>query len=241
MRPPRARYRVGGLDPHVLGTAGRHRLPRSRDRSAIGRFRRSAGRPMLTPVTQASALFRKATIGARSPFSGPDSRRVLILLENGSAPFDRRVRQESLALRDAGYDVVVILPRGTDDDREPYELWEGVAIHRFSLRPAGSAAGYLREYASALWSLRRLIRRLAATYRFGIVQSCNPPDFLHVAALPLRRDGARLVFDHHDLSPELYESRFGRRGVPYRALLAAERLAFRSADIVITTNESYRR
>ena len=56
-----------------------------------------------------------------------------------------------------------------------------------------------------------------------------------------QRKGTRLVFDHHDLAPELYEARYGRRDPFYFALRAAERLAFRAADVVITTNESYRR
>ncbi len=171
-----------------------------------------------------------------------DRRRVLILVENASVPFDRRVRQESLALKDAGYEVVVISPQGAGVDCEAYELYHGVEIHRFPLRNSGGGtAGYLREYSSALWSIRRLMQRLAAAGRFGIVHACNPPDLLLPAAWPLKRDGARLVFDHHDLAPELYESRYGRRDIFYHALLGAERLAFRVADVVISTNDSYRR
>jgi glycosyltransferase involved in cell wall biosynthesis len=171
-----------------------------------------------------------------------DHRRVLILVENASVPFDRRVRQESLALHEAGYEVEVISPQGTESDREKYELYEGVKIHRFPLKnSSGGPAGYVREYSSALWAIHRLVRRLTTTRSFGVVHACNPPDFLMDVAWPLKRYGTRLIFDHHDLAPELYESRFGRRGAFYRALLGAERLAFRAADAVITTNESYRR
>jgi glycosyltransferase involved in cell wall biosynthesis len=177
----------------------------------------------------------------RKGLSERDRRRVLILVENASVPFDRRVRQESLTLFEAGYEVEVISPQGTESDRELYELYEGVRIHRFPLRNSGGGpAGYVREYSSALWATHRLIRRLTTTRPFGVVHACNPPDFLMGVAWPLKRHGTRLVFDHHDLAPELYESRFGRRGAFYRALLAAERLAFRAADAVITTNESYR-
>lgn len=171
-----------------------------------------------------------------------DRRRVLILVENVSAPFDRRVRQEALALRDAGYEIAIISPQGVHGDRQAYELYEGIDIYRYPLRMArGGAAGYLREYATALWQTRRLIRQLTAERPFGVVHICNPPDLLIAVAWPLKRQGTRLLFDHHDLVPELYEARFQRRDAFYRALRAAERLTFRAADAVITTNESYRR
>jgi glycosyltransferase involved in cell wall biosynthesis len=134
-----------------------------------------------------------------------------------------------------------VCPLGDEVDTEPYEVLEGVEIHRFPLRnSAGGAGGYVREYASALWSIRRLIRQLRSSRSFDIVHACNPPDLLAPAVWTLKRHGMRLIFDHHDLAPELYEARYGRRDVFYRGLLAAERLAFRAADVIITTNESYR-
>jgi glycosyltransferase involved in cell wall biosynthesis len=168
--------------------------------------------------------------------------RALILVENLSVPFDRRVWQECLALRRAGWDVAVICPRGTKYDQDPFERLEGVEIHRYRLQEAkGGPLGYLREYGSALWHTARIARRLDRASRFDIVQACNPPDFLLLAVLPLKRRGARLIFDQHDLGPELYLSRFGRgRDVLYRLVCALERLTFRLADVVIATNGSYR-
>jgi glycosyltransferase involved in cell wall biosynthesis len=164
-----------------------------------------------------------------------------MLVENGSAPSDRRVRQEARTLRDAGYDVVVVSPCGERVDRERFEEWEGIEIHRFPLRNSGGgAAGYLREYGSALWSFARIIAQLGSRRRFAVIHACNPPDLLFMVAWPLKLFGLRFVFDHHDLAPELYESRFGRRGAFYRALRMCERLSFVAADVVVTTNESYR-
>lgn len=170
---------------------------------------------------------------------------MLVLVENLSVPMDRRVWQECRALSQAGMDVEVVCPRGGRRDLEAFEVLEGVRIHRYKLTPAtGGAASYLREYPVALASTLRLALRLARRRRFDVVHACNPPDLLFLVALVLRLlHGTRFVFDHHDLVPELYRSRFGdkRRGVVYGALLLLERLTFRSADTVISTNESYRR
>ena len=171
------------------------------------------------------------------------TRRVLILSENAPVPADRRVWNESRALTAAGWEVTIVSPRGERRCTEPYERLEGIDIHRFALRPSGGGAlGYAREYAQAMWRISRLVRRLGRTRRFDVVHACNPPDFLLLAALPLRRRGARFVFDHHDLVPELYRSRFGGgKGALYRVSLACEQIAFRLADVVIATNDSYRR
>ncbi|MFE0652962.1 glycosyltransferase family 4 protein [Streptomyces sp. NPDC059534] len=167
------------------------------------------------------------------------SRRALILVENLSVPFDRRVWQECTTLRAAGWQVDVICPRGTKRDTEPEAEIDGVRIHRYPLRAAtGGPAGYLREYGSALWHTLRLARKVGPV---DVVHACNPPDLLFLPALWLKRRGARFVFDQHDLVPELYLSRFDRgKDLLYRAVCALERRTYRAADVVLATNESYR-
>ncbi|MFD5968425.1 glycosyltransferase family 4 protein [Streptomyces sp. NPDC060311] len=166
-------------------------------------------------------------------------RRALILVENLSVPFDRRVWQECTTLRDAGWTVDVICPRGTKRDTEAEIEIDGVRIHRYPLRAAtGGPAGYLREYGAALWHTARLARRVGPVH---VVHACNPPDLLFLPALWLKRRGARFVFDQHDLIPELYLSRFGRgKDLLYRGVCALERMTYRAADIVLATNESYK-
>ncbi|MFM9452163.1 glycosyltransferase family 4 protein [Streptomyces europaeiscabiei] len=166
-------------------------------------------------------------------------RRALILVENLSVPFDRRVWQECMTLRDAGWTVHVICPQGSKRDTEPEAEIDGVRIHRYPLRAAtGGPAGYLREYGSALWHTVRLARKVGPV---DVVHACNPPDLLFLPALWLKRRGARFVFDQHDLVPELYLSRFDRgEDLLYRAVCALERRTYRAADVVLATNESYR-
>ncbi len=170
-------------------------------------------------------------------------RHILILVENLSVPADRRVWQESRALVDAGFDVTVICPLGTNHDRERETTIEGVRILRYPLRPAaGGARGYIREYALALWHTLRLAVKVRRERRIDVVHACNPPDLLFLIALTLRPWGARFVFDHHDLVPELFASRFpGKRPILDRLVRTVERLTFATADAVISTNESYRR
>ncbi|MFD0149354.1 glycosyltransferase family 4 protein [Streptomyces sp. NPDC055721] len=179
-----------------------------------------------------------ALLGEKTSVDRP-GRRALILVENLSVPFDRRVWQECTTLRDAGWEVHVICPRGEKRDTEAEAVIDGVRIHRYPLRAAtGGPAGYLREYGTALWHTLRLARKVGPV---DVVHACNPPDLLFLPALWLKRSGARFVFDQHDLVPELYLSRFGRgKDLLYRGVCALERMTYRAADVVIATNESYR-
>lgn len=171
----------------------------------------------------------------------PAAGRVLLISENAPVPGDRRVWSEARTLAGAGWKVTVVGAAATDEEQPAREVLEGIEILRYPLRPATSALGYVREYGQALWRIRRLVRRLQRERPFDVVHTANPPDFLLLAARSARARGARTVFDQHDLVPELFRARFGRAGLPHRALLAFERGAMRSADLVLVTNESYRR
>jgi glycosyltransferase involved in cell wall biosynthesis len=163
---------------------------------------------------------------------------VLIIVENLPVPLDRRVWQESCALRDAGYDVRVICPqmRGYT---EAEELLDGIRIYRHRIsEEAGGFTGFIREYASALWGETRLAWTAWRQHHFQIIHLCNPPDLLFLVALPFKLFGVRVVYDVHDLWPEMFEAKFGKRGVFYRLVRLAERLTYACADVVLATNES---
>lgn len=172
--------------------------------------------------------------------------RVLVVSENESVPSDRRVWMISTTLVRAGCEVVVVCPQGDESERAAgerasFEVRDGVHIHRFPLQfAAGATLGYAREYSEALWRVWRLVGKLSRDRAFDVVHASNPPDFMLLAAWPARRGGARLIFDHHDLTPELFQTRFGDgHGLLHRLTLLFERLSFAMADVVVATNESY--
>jgi glycosyltransferase involved in cell wall biosynthesis len=166
--------------------------------------------------------------------------RVLIIVQNLPVPFDRRVWLESRALTASGYDVTVVCPKGTGDPR--YQVVDGVTLLKYRpYAPGGGALGFVMEYAYSFIATAMLVLRGRRKGKFDVVQACNPPDiFWPIAWWLRRRDGSRFVFDHHDLCPELYDSRFPDGGtLPRRGLVALEKATFRTADHVVSTNASY--
>jgi glycosyltransferase involved in cell wall biosynthesis len=180
-----------------------------------------------------------------APGSGMADRRptVVFLIANQALPHDRRVWQECRSVRALGCRVIAISRMGgAGNDARAFDLVEDIPVHRYPLTSAsGGVAAYSREFGGAVWHSARLLRQLARQTRIDVVHAGNPPDFLLLAGLALKRRGTRLIFDHHDLSPELYLSRARCRDPVYHAVRALERLSFRAADVVISTNESFRR
>ena len=148
---------------------------------------------------------------------------------------------EATTLRRAGWNVSVVCPTGKGYEAD-FETQEGVRIYRHDLPPEGNGlASYPREYAGALWGEARLARRIWREHPFTAVHICNPPDLLFLIAGWYRAvHGVRVVYDQHDIMPELFEAKFGRRGWAYWLVRLAERLTYATADIVIATNDSYR-
>ncbi len=168
--------------------------------------------------------------------------RVLIIVENLPLPFDRRVWLEAMTLTRHGYLVSAICPMGKGFDR-PYEFLDGVHIYRHPLPVEGSGpASYAKEYSAALWHQFRLAFKIYRRHGFDVIQACNPPDDIFLVALPFKLFGrVRFIFDHHDVNPELYLAKFGRRDLFYALMRILERWTFRLADVSIATNQSYRR
>lgn len=177
--------------------------------------------------------------GPRGPFKRP--RRVLILVENLPSPFDRRVWQEATTLRDAGYVVSIICPTGRGYEKKSEDI-DGIRIERFNLPvEAAGPLGYALEYSAALFWASVLSWKLFFTRGFDAIHACNPPDlFFLVGGFFKLFFGKPFLFDHHDVNPELYEAKFGRRDAFWKLMVWLERCTFACADVSIATNESYR-
>nr|WP_247713645.1 glycosyltransferase family 4 protein [Qipengyuania sphaerica] len=169
-----------------------------------------------------------------------DGKKVLIIVENLPLPFDRRVWQEARTLKRAGAQVSIICPTGKGFT-ERHETLEGIEIYRHPLPvEADSPLTYLREYGAALWWELKLAFKIWRKHGFDVIQACNPPDLIFLVAWPFKLFGKKFIFDHHDINPELYEAKFGRRDFFWRLMVLFEWLTFKTADVVICTNESYR-
>ena len=167
-------------------------------------------------------------------------KKVLIIVENLPVPFDSRVWKEACALRDAGYQVTVLCPRGKGYMRN-YELLDGVHIYRHPMPKEGNTpAGYLWEYGWALFWEFLYTWWIFFARGFHVIQGCNPPDNIFLVALPFKLFGVKYIFDHHDANPELYYSKYERKDFFYNTQVWLEKLTYRVSDVVMATNESYR-
>ncbi|APE27344.1 glycosyltransferase family 4 protein [Aurantiacibacter gangjinensis] len=165
---------------------------------------------------------------------------VLIIVENLPLPFDRRVWQEARTLKAAGATVSIICPTGKGYEKR-YEVIDAIHIHRHPLPiEAEGALGFLLEYGAALVWETVLAWRIYFKRGLDIIQGCNPPDLIFLVALPFKLLGVKYIFDHHDINPELYEAKFGTRGFFWKLMGLFEKLTFKTADVSIATNESYR-
>lgn len=168
--------------------------------------------------------------------------RVLIVVENLPVPYDRRVWLEATSLARAGMCVSVISPSG-HNGRAGYQFLDDVHVHRYPMLVEGSGKwGLVVEYLWAFVCIFLLSVRVGLFGRgFDVLQVCNPPEIFWPTTFLWKAFGKRVVFDHHDLTPELFVVKFGGgRGIVYRLFLLMEKLTFLSADFVISTNESYR-
>ena len=167
-------------------------------------------------------------------------RRILIIVENLTLPLDRRVWQEATTLRDAGHTVSVICPIG-GKHTAAYELLDGIHIFRHPLPlEASGALGYMVEYSSALFWEFWLCFNVLWKVGFDVMQACNPPDTIFLIGGFFRLFGKPFIFDHHDINPELYEAKFGKRGVFHKLLTMFERWTFATADVSIATNATFK-
>ena len=167
-------------------------------------------------------------------------KRVLIIVENLPVPFDSRVWKEACSLREGGYTVTVLCPKGKGYEKG-YEFLDGIHVYRHPMPKEGnSPLGYVWEYGCALFWEFLFSWWIFLRRGFDVIQGCNPPDDLFMVAVPFKLFGVKYIFDHHDANPELYFSKYGRRDIFYKSQVLLEKLTYRFSDVVMATNRSYR-
>jgi glycosyltransferase involved in cell wall biosynthesis len=167
-------------------------------------------------------------------------KKVLIIVENLSVPFDGRVWKEACSLRKAAYEVTVLCPKGKGYE-QGYEHLEGIHIYRHPMPKEGnSPLGYLWEYGCALFWEFLYSWWIYFRRGFHVIQGCNPPDDIFLVALFFKFFGVRYIFDHHDVNPELYFSKYERQDFFYKTQIWLEKLTFHFCDLVMSTNKSYK-
>jgi len=167
-------------------------------------------------------------------------RKVLIIVENIPVPPDFRVWKECRSLQEAGYEVIALCPRGQGYEKR-YEFLDGVHIYRHPTAKEGDRPlEYVVEYATALFWEFLYAGWIYFKHGFHVIQGCNPPDDIFLVALPFKLFGVKYIFDHHDVNPELYYSKYEQKDLLYKIQVWLEKATFACADVVMSTNNSYR-
>src|SRR5580704_7115445 len=167
-------------------------------------------------------------------------KKVLIIVENLPVPFDSRVWKEATSLQKNGYSVTVLCPKGKGYT-ERHEVLDGVHVYRHPMTKEGNSPfGYLWEFASALFWEFFYSWWIFLRHGFQVIQGCNPPDDIFLIALPFKLFGVKYIFDHHDANPELYLSKYEKKGFLYNSQVTLEKLTYRFSDVVMATNNSYK-
>jgi glycosyltransferase involved in cell wall biosynthesis len=168
-----------------------------------------------------------------------EAKRVLMVVQNCPYLRDPRVRNEAKTLIAAGYQVSVVCPGRSG---EPwYESIEAVDVYRFpSWSPANNVWGYLTEYIFAMVSIAVLSVLVLSRDGFDIIHVANPPDCIVPIIGIYKLLGKSVVYDQHELCPELFAAKFGGSWFPRGLLFLLERYSYQIADQVVVTNDSYK-
>jgi glycosyltransferase involved in cell wall biosynthesis len=181
-----------------------------------------------------------------------------MLVEN-AFPADSRVRNEAFTLVENGFAVSVVALRGPGEKRR--EIVGGVTVYRIPrltlfeklpetntsklkliLNKVRVVVGYVTEYLYFTTGCLLMSCYVAVKEGFDVIHAHNPPDTLFVVGAFHKLFGKKFVFDHHDLSAELFLSRYKKNteSAVTRVLRLFEKASVKLADVAIATNESYR-
>ncbi len=167
---------------------------------------------------------------------------ILFIVENLSFPFDRRVYREAISLKEKGYNISVISPKGIERDKKSFEIFEGIYVYRYPLIVISkNRFDYLLEYLFSFFFIFLLSIKILIEKNFDVIHIANPPDIFFPILSFYRIFGKKIIFDQHDLTPESYLSRFRyeRKDLFYKIQILFEFLTYKAANYIIVTNRSY--
>jgi glycosyltransferase involved in cell wall biosynthesis len=164
--------------------------------------------------------------------------KIIMLVENLPVPSDHRVWSEATTLREYGFQVSIISPKGSTRDQESHVCIDGIHIYRYRLPSTGSkSTAYLVEYAVSMLMTLFLSFKVLFRHGFDVIHAANPPDTFFLIGLFYRPFGKKYIYDQHDLSPEILQVKYkGRMRPLHKLLLFLEWCSYRAADIVVTPN-----
>jgi len=164
---------------------------------------------------------------------------ALLIVQNNSFPFDKRVYREATSLKENGYNVFVICPR-SNHDKEKELVYEEIHIKRYKDYLAkGGVVSYLLEYASSVLKIFFLFLASVIKNKIDVVHVANPPDFFWPIALTCKLFGIKFIYDQHDLSPEMSMVKFQNR-ILKKLLMLNEKLTVKFADAIIVVNNNFK-
>lgn len=165
---------------------------------------------------------------------------ILFIVENSTVPMDKRVWREAVTLKKKGYQISVICPQKGAFIKK-CEVITGINIFRHPMpHEANDKYGFIFEYLNALFWEFLLSIKIYFIKPFHYIHAANPPDNIFLVSLIFKLLGVKFIFDHHDIVPETYLAKFERKDLFYNIQNLLEKLTFKTADIVISTNQSYK-
>jgi len=163
-----------------------------------------------------------------------------MIVENCPFQRDPRLRREATTLQSAGYQVSVVCP-ALRPGQPLREYIQGIAVYRYRPLAVGrTSLGHFLEYAYATLAIAVLSLVVMVREGFDVIHVANPPDTLVLTVAPYKILGKRIIYDQHDLCPELFEAKFPQLRWLFPMVVWSEYWSYRLADHVIVTNESYR-
>ncbi|GAB6282459.1 MAG: glycosyltransferase family 4 protein [Ignavibacterium sp.] len=152
---------------------------------------------------------------------------------------------EATTLQKNGYEVSVICPQKYNYTKS-YEVIESINIYRYPLllEANKSPLAFLFEFISCFLFTSFLSIKVLFINGFNIIHICNPPETYFSLAIVYKLFGKKIIFDHHDLSPEMYlakQTDAKEDSFYFKLLLWMEKMTFKVSHTVITTNESHKK